>query len=54
MAESIKKSFNIGKLTVKEPLSERVYKEIKRTLLEGQFSPGELLPEDFLTDATGK
>lgn len=46
-------SSNIGKLTVKEPLSERVYREIKRALLEGQFAPGDLLPEDFLTDATG-
>lgn len=49
----MKKSRNIGKLTVKEPLSERVYREIKRALLEGQFAPGDLLPEDFLTDATG-
>ena len=53
MAEAIKKKLNINKLTVKEPLSERVYQEIKKALLEGQFAPGELLPEDFLTDATG-
>lgn len=53
MLKSTKKATNIEKLTVKEPLSERVYKEIKRALLEGQFAPGELLPEEFLTDATG-
>lgn len=46
-------SGNINRLTDREPLSERVYREVKRALLEGKFAPGALLPEDFLTDATG-
>ncbi len=53
MAVNAKKTPNIEKLTVKGPLSERVYKELKKALLDGQFAPGDLLPEDFLTDATG-
>lgn len=48
-----KKYMDIETLTVKEPLASRVYREIKRALLDGQFAPGELLPEDSLTDATG-
>lgn len=53
MSKSTKKSMDIETLTVKEPLGSRVYREIKRALLDGQFAPGELLPEDSLTDATG-
>lgn len=53
MSKSTKKIMNIETLTVKEPLGSRVYREIKRALLDGQFAPGELLPEDSLTDATG-
>jgi len=53
MGTKTKKSINIECVTLKGPLSERVYKELKRAILEGHFSPGELLPEDFLTDATG-
>lgn len=44
---------NIEKIAVKGSLSERIYKELKRAILEGVFAPGELLPEDSLTDATG-
>ena len=53
MARIIRKPVDIETLTVKEPLGSRVYREIKRALLDGQFAPGELLPEDSLTDATG-
>ncbi len=53
MLENKKRTINIGKLTVKEPLGERVYNEIKKAILEGQFAPGDLLQEDFLSDATG-
>jgi DNA-binding GntR family transcriptional regulator len=53
MTKHNKKTLNIKALAVKEPLSSRVYREIKRALLDGQFAPGELLPEDSLTDATG-
>ncbi len=48
-----RKKINIGKLAIKGSLSKRVYVELKRTILEGSFSPGEVLPEDFLTAATG-
>ena len=53
MQDSPKKSLNIERLAMKGSLSERVYKELKRAILEGLFAPGELLAEDFLTDATG-
>lgn len=43
----------IGKVSLREPLSERVYQELKRCILEGVFPPGDLLPEDSLTQATG-
>lgn len=48
-----RKKINIGRIAVKGPLSKRVYKELKKAVLEGKFAPGELLPEDFLTEATG-
>lgn len=48
-----KTSINIGRVAVKGPLSKRIYKELKRSILEGNFAPGELLPEDSLTEATG-
>lgn len=47
------KSINIEKVAIKGPLSKRVYAELKKAILEGHFPPGELLPEDFLTNATG-
>jgi DNA-binding GntR family transcriptional regulator len=43
----------IERIATKGSLSEKVYKEIKRAILEGAFAPGDLLPEDFLTNATG-
>lgn len=46
-------SISIGKVAVKGPLSKRIYKELKKSILEGDFAPGELLPEDFLTQVTG-
>ncbi len=48
-----RKKINIRRLAIKGSLSKRVYVELKRAILEGNFSPGELLPEDFLTAATG-
>lgn len=48
-----KTSISIGKLAVKGPLSKRIYRELKRSILEGDFAPGELLPEDLLTEVTG-
>lgn len=53
MRDTKKKSIIIENVAVKEPLSKRVYTELKRAILEGHFPPGELLPEDFLTNATG-
>jgi DNA-binding GntR family transcriptional regulator len=50
---SSKPLISIEKIAVKGSLSERIYKELKRAILEGVFAPGELLPEDSLTDATG-
>jgi len=43
----------LEKLSHRDPLGERVYQELKRGILEGIFAPGELLPEDQLTFATG-
>lgn len=43
----------IQPINIKEPLPDRVYNELKKCILEGIFSPGELLPEDQLTQATG-
>ncbi len=43
----------IEKIIDQEPIGERVYNELKRGILEGIFAPGELLPEDRLTLATG-
>lgn len=48
-----KSLINIERQAVKGSLSERIYKELKRAIMEGEFAPGELLPEDALTDATG-
>ncbi|MCD6580242.1 MAG: GntR family transcriptional regulator [Desulfuromusa sp.] len=48
-----KTSMSIGKVAVKGPLSKRIYRELRRSILEGDFAPGELLPEDFLTEVTG-
>ncbi len=40
-------------LTSKDPLGERVYRQVKRGIIEGLFSSGEPLPEDQLTKALG-
>ena len=53
MQERKKKSTTIKKVANKGPLGERVYNELKKAILEGLFAPGELLPEDFLTEVTG-
>ena len=53
MRDNKLKSINIEKVAIKGSLSKRVYAELKRAILEGHFPPGELLPEDFLTNATG-
>ena len=44
---------NIQTINTKEPLPDRVYNVLKKTILEGYFSPGESLPEDQLTESTG-
>ena len=40
-------------LTSKDPLGERVYRQVKRGIVEGLFPSGEPLPEDQLTRALG-
>ena len=40
-------------LTSKDPLGERVYRQVKRGIVEGLFPSGEALPEDQLTKALG-
>ncbi len=44
---------NIPAISTKEPLPDKVYNVLKKSILEGHFSPGESLPEDLLTEATG-
>ena len=44
---------NIPAISTKEPLPDKVYNVLKKSILEGHFSPGEFLPEDLLTEATG-
>lgn len=43
----------LEKVIDRKPIVEKVYQEIKKCILEGVFAPGELLPEDQLTAATG-